>query len=1048
MDNNVTYNSGHSSYGTCYMTGGLMENCLIRDNLTHLDGAGLYMTAGTARNCTIVGNSSSSASLDASSSSGNSVYLKGTAVLKNCIVWNNIVRNYPTRATRNITVSGTTYSIINCAVPQAIGTGTVTNDPAFVDYANGDCRLRAASPCIDAGAASGDDGADDLDGADRVIGAAIDIGCYEYDTAPFTCGFTAEPADGMGPLEVTFTPKAFGTATDPSLLEYVWTIDDGCSAPIVVPGTNLQALARTLPAGRYTVTLAVTDPAGPATVSGTATNVVRVSPATIYVAAGNAGACAPYTNWVTAAANIPEALELAADGATIIVSNGTYAISETLILTEAITMQSVNGWASTIIQAPGIAYVQVLLLFHADAVVDGFTLTGGRTGLSSDGGGVYIGKPGGTLLDCRVTDNRTYYYANGAGIYMAAGRVDRCMVDHNSINMDSLNGQGIYMLGGIVENSLIINNLTYTMRQHGGSGGGVALSGFAVLRNCTVVGNSCAYAGGVNRTDPAIVQNCIIVGNDSTYDTSRGAPNWGGDSSTAWQNVCTPVNVGTGCITTDPEFVDAEAEDYRLLPDSFCIAGGIAIPGLGALDFAGNARVSGAAVDVGAYEYDASGMSIGIATTPGEALLTADVTIAARVYGFATATNLLDYTWVLDDEAGTPVYSGTGLAGLQRTYNVPGYYNIRLTVHDPVSETTLVAVRTNAVYIAPETIYVVQENSQAQQPYDTWAKAATNIHDAVEGAIAGVTVLISNGTYAVTSQIRLSEAITLRGVNGYGVTRLQGNKVAGVRILNLSHADALVEGLTLAGGKAGWNDYGSGIIIQAKGGTVQECWITGNETNTHLTGCGIYILGGKVTRCLISDNGSGVVTDIIPDVAGAGWLANFTGGGVRQDGGWLEYSLIRGNAAYRGGGVHITGGTLNNCTITENYAALDGSGGILRDGGTIYNTIIWGNEAYTNEIAGTGCPDWSGSSSEDYNCCAPISVGANCQTNSPNFREPTAGDYRLRVPSSCIDKGLYESDWVIGQLDFLGQPRNDARGRTDIGAIENQSGRAIRLILR
>ena len=37
---------------------------------------------------------------------------------------------------------------------------------------------------------------------------------------------------------------------------------------------------------------------------------------------------------------------------------------------------------------------------------------------------------------------------------------------------------------------------------------------------------------------------------------------------------------------------------------------------------------------------------------------------------------------------------------------------------------------------------------------------------------------------------------------------------------------------------------------------------------------------------------------------------------------------------------------------------------------------------------------------------------------------------------------------MIGQLDFLGQPRNDARGRTDIGAIENQSGRAIRLILR
>ena len=153
------------------------------------------------------------------------------------------------------------------------------------------------------------------------------------------------------------------------------------------------------------------------------------------------------------------------------------------------------------------------------------------------------------------------------------------------------------------------------------------------------------------------------------------------------------------------------------------------------------------------------------------------------------------------------------------------------------------------------------------------------------------------------------------------------------------------------------------------------------------------------------------------------------------------------NAAYKGGRVHITGATMLNCTITENYAALDGSGGICATARHL-NTIIWDNEAYTNEIADTGCPNWMGASSSYQNCCAPITVGVNCQTNSPNFRNVSADDYRLRVPSSCIDKGLYESDWVLGQLDFLGKPRNDARGRTDIGAIENQSGRAIRLILR
>jgi hypothetical protein len=37
---------------------------------------------------------------------------------------------------------------------------------------------------------------------------------------------------------------------------------------------------------------------------------------------------------------------------------------------------------------------------------------------------------------------------------------------------------------------------------------------------------------------------------------------------------------------------------------------------------------------------------------------------------------------------------------------------------------------------------------------------------------------------------------------------------------------------------------------------------------------------------------------------------------------------------------------------------------------------------------------------------------------------------------------------MVGDFDYLGQPRIDAGKLVDIGAIENQSGRAIRLILR
>ncbi|HEY3267166.1 MAG TPA: choice-of-anchor Q domain-containing protein [Armatimonadota bacterium] len=67
-------------------------------------------------------------------------------------------------------------------------TNNLSQDPLLTDRANGNYRLQAGSPCIDAG----DDaivtaGETDLDGKPRISGLHVDIGPYEYDLsrAPF-----------------------------------------------------------------------------------------------------------------------------------------------------------------------------------------------------------------------------------------------------------------------------------------------------------------------------------------------------------------------------------------------------------------------------------------------------------------------------------------------------------------------------------------------------------------------------------------------------------------------------------------------------------------------------------------------------------------------------------------------------------------------------------------------------------------------------------------------------------------------------------------------
>jgi len=301
----------------------------------------------------------------------------------------------------------------------------------------------------------------------------------------------------------------------------------------------------------------------------------RASAATLYVDAGSTNAVPPFTNWITAAAVIQDAVDAAAPGDEIVVTNGVYqtgaravyGMSNRVAVTKPVTVRSVNGPEVTVIS--GMGNTRCAYLTNG-AVLTGFTLTNGTSqydgdlysdncgggawceGLDAvlsncvvtgcwsydDGGGVF----GGTLNNCVLTGNDAFY---GGGAFSSA--LNDCTLSDNwgeggggayasTLNNCKLTNNGAWDGGGVAWSTLINCFLTRNTGETGGGALGCALN------NCTLTGNSAEIGGGVHSST---LTNCTLIGNSADSirtDSTRG----GGAYGSTLENCLVTGNTAVG----------------------------------------------------------------------------------------------------------------------------------------------------------------------------------------------------------------------------------------------------------------------------------------------------------------------------------------------------------------------------------------------------------------------------------------------------------------------------------------------------------------------
>ncbi|MHC4735386.1 MAG: choice-of-anchor Q domain-containing protein, partial [Planctomycetota bacterium] len=601
----ITGNSANSYGGGLYGCLGPVSNCTITNNTADI-GGGLYGCNGPITNCIISGNTAGSRggalyschdlimSCTIVDNSGAALdYCSGPII--NCIIWSGDPNNSP----GDSVLSGSSVPLYSCVQGGCDGMGCISADPRFVDSQNGDYHLLPNSPCKDTGSYYYymNLPCTDRDGATRMVGGQLDMGCFEAGGTPDADGdwlgatqenlYGTHPnlpdtdgdgwADGLeilaGTDPLTADPlRVWQVPTDSIKIQQALFFSRQTETIILAEGTYYENIYL----GGRNITLNSTDPNDPNVVATTIingdtdSNPETMSGRVINLAGTEDTTCHIYGLTITHGCTNAGGGGIRGAGAFASISN--------CIINNNTALSRGGG------------------LYDCDGPITNCTVTGNS---AKDGGGLcYCNGP---ITNCTITANLADYRGGGAfdcgGKYICYSPDDCVFTITNCI----ISGNSASSGGGMYNNitNPTLTKCTFSNNTAWEYGGGMYnYENNQTLTNCIFIGNSANYGGGMYnyRRTRSMLSNCTLAGNsapngnylacdssEQKYPSYLQLANcilWdGGDE--IWNNDNSIITIiysnvqggwkGGSNIDADPLFVDADNGDYRLSAASPCI---------------------------------------------------------------------------------------------------------------------------------------------------------------------------------------------------------------------------------------------------------------------------------------------------------------------------------------------------------------------------------------------------------------------------------------------------------------------------------------------